>query len=88
VFVFPLVWLPIVLVLAGTGWQDHKFVQLGLLSCGIQPIVSTCIAMTKSDVKKYTMDLITLSYIRRPSPSEETHTENIHDTVVRECISL
>jgi len=48
-------------------------VQIGLLFCGIQPIVSTFMAMTKSDVKKYTMDLVTLSYIRKPSSSEETH---------------
>jgi hypothetical protein len=41
-------------------------------------IVSTCMAMTKSDVKKYTMDLLTLSYIRnKPSSIEETSTENI-----------
>jgi len=79
VFVFPLVWLPMALVVAGTGWQDQKIVQLKLLSCGIQPIVSTCMAMTKSDVKKYTMDLITLSYIRKPSSSEETRAENTND---------
>ena len=31
----------------------------------MQPIVSTCMAMTKSDVRKYTRDLITLSYVRK-----------------------
>jgi hypothetical protein len=40
---------------------------IGYLFCGIQPIVSTCMAMTKSDVRKYTQDLITLSYVRKAS---------------------
>ena len=40
------------------------FIPAGLLFVGIQPIVSTCMAMTKADVKKYVIELITLSYIR------------------------
>jgi hypothetical protein len=44
------------------GPQGFGFilVEIGLAICGIQPIISTFMAMTKSDVRKYTMDLITL----------------------------
>jgi hypothetical protein len=66
-------------VVSGTAVREGGLVQLGLLYCGIQPIVSTCMTMTKSDVKKYTMDLITLSCVRT-SLSEETHTGNINDS--------
>jgi hypothetical protein len=48
--------------------ENNKYANLiciGYLFCGIQPIVSTCMAMTKSDVRKYTRDLITLSYVRK-----------------------
>jgi hypothetical protein len=48
--------------------ENNKFSNLiciGYLFCGIQPIVSTCMAMTKSDVRKYTRDLFTLSYYVR-----------------------
>jgi hypothetical protein len=44
-----------------------NFICIGLLFCGIQPIVSTCMAMAKSDVRNYTRDLITLSYVRKAS---------------------
>jgi hypothetical protein len=44
---------------------------IGLLFCGIQPTVSTCMAMAKSDGKKYTIHLITLSYVRTTSVAEE-----------------
>jgi hypothetical protein len=69
------------LVVAGASLKEPFLVQIGLLFCGTQPIVSTCMAMTKSDVKKYTMDLLTLSYIRKPSSSEETRpSENVNDS--------
>jgi hypothetical protein len=82
VFVFYLIWLPgIFFVVYSTKFLSSKnrgfWVQIGFLFCGIQPIVSTCMAMTKSDVRKYTMDLVTLSYIRKPSSSKETRTGNI-----------
>ena len=37
---------------------------IGLLICGAQPLGSFCMAMTKSDVKKYVTKLLTLSYFR------------------------
>jgi hypothetical protein len=84
-----LIWLPamcsvvlgvaqqngVLLVIGAKIPGSGHFFQIGLLLCGIQPIVSTCMAMTKSDVRKYTMDLITLSYIRKSS-SQETRTES------------
>ena len=39
------------------------YYQTGLLFCSIQPIISTIMAMTKTDVRKYTYQLLTLSYI-------------------------
>jgi hypothetical protein len=56
-----------VFVVLGAATYDGLLVQIGLLFCGIQPIVSTCMAMTKSDVKKYTIDLMTSSYIHTSS---------------------
>ena len=41
-----------------------QLLQLGLLLCGLQPIVSTCMVMTKADVRKHTLKVVTLSYIR------------------------
>jgi hypothetical protein len=60
------------LVLLGLSNEEGLFIQIGLLFCGLQPIVSTCMAMTKYDVKKYTMDLITLSYNIRDKSSSST----------------
>ena len=57
------------LIVIGVVEKDrfYRYICIGYLFCGIQPIVSTCMAMTKSDVRKYTRDLITLSYIRKAS---------------------
>jgi hypothetical protein len=67
-------------VVFGSGWHVGFWFQIGLLFCGMQPIVSMCMAMTKPDVRKYTMDLITLPYIRTTSSSsQETRTENTND---------
>ena len=56
-----------VLIVIGAIKNDKfsKYICIGYLFCGIQPIVSTCMIMTKSDVRKYTKDLITLSYVRK-----------------------
>jgi hypothetical protein len=76
VFVFCIIWLPgMLFVVFGAANKNGILTQIGLIFCGIQPIVSMCIAMTKSDVRKNTMDLITLSYIRTTS-SEETQADN------------
>jgi hypothetical protein len=48
------------IVTYGAATQTGFWFQIGLIFCGIQPIISTFMAMTKSDVRKYTMDLITL----------------------------
>jgi hypothetical protein len=80
VFVFYLLWLPgIILVVIGASSRYRRLGQIGLLFCGIQPIISTCMAMTKTDVRKYTMNLVTLSYIRASSSEEETRADNGND---------
>jgi hypothetical protein len=85
VFVFCLIWLPgMLLLVIGASSKNRLLGQIGLLFCGIQPIVSTCMAMSKSDVRKYTMNLVTLSYIRTSSSSlsseEETRADNGNDS--------
>ena len=51
----------------------NDFVSLlGLIFCEIQPIVSTCIAMTsKSDVRKYTKNLV------KETPTNITEKNNV-----------
>jgi len=75
--VFNLIWLPGVFltVFGGTYYAKYSnLVAAGYLFCGIQPIVSTSLAMMKHDVRKYTIDLLTLSYIRKAPESTPTPT--------------
>ena len=51
------------IVTVGTAWNFGKIIQPGLLFVGLQPIVSTCMAMTKADVRKHTLNVVRLSYI-------------------------
>ena len=74
VLVFIFIWIPAIILITIGGDNSNVYVQsdkensrqlcIGLLLCAIQPIVSTCIAMTKSDVKRSVIDVITLSYFR------------------------
>ena len=73
--VFNLIWLPgmILGVIGGSHvWKYTKLAKVGLLFCGIQPIVSFCFAMMKLDVRNYTINLLTLSYIRKAQASTPT----------------
>jgi hypothetical protein len=61
VFVFCFIWLPgVYLVYIGATsrngiYQDGIYASVGLLLCGIQPIIIICmVIMTKSNVKKFT----------------------------------
>ena len=49
------------------GWHRTRapFVQIGLLFLSVQPIFLTIMAMTKTDVRKYTIELLTLPFIKR-----------------------
>ena len=68
------------LVVGAVKNLDHPgFICIGYLFCGIQPIVSTCMAMTKSDVRKYTRDLITISYVRKASALKQSGTDDDND---------
>ena len=53
------------------GVSVGMLITVGLLFVGIQPIVSACMVMTKADVKKYVIELITLSYIRTQQSQPE-----------------
>jgi len=70
---------------------------VGFLFCGVQPIVSTCIAMTKTDVRRYSSDLLTLSYVRNKislffstssSSNEQQHGIQIEGSPSWEAIKL
>ena len=64
IVVFFVVWLPgMLLLVIGTPTFNGELINIVLLFCAIQPILSTCMAMTKADVRNYCLDLITLSYI-------------------------
>ena len=51
------------LITVGDEKEKSKLYQAGLIFCAIQPIISTIMAMTKADVRKYTINLLTLSYL-------------------------
>ena len=62
--IFCLVWLPgMFLITVGDEKNMPNLYQAGLIFCAIQPIISTIMAMTKADVRKYTINLLTLSYL-------------------------
>jgi hypothetical protein len=48
----------------------------GLLLCAIQTIVSAGMALTKTDVRKYVIDLLTLSYCRHREEDQEHREED------------
>ena len=70
-----MIWLPgmaCVVIGAAKGRGNPTIAAVGYLFCGIQPIVSTSMAIMKADVKKYTRDLITLSFIRKTLDATST----------------
>ena len=73
VLVFIFIWIPAIILITIGGDNSNMYDEksdnskqlcIGLLLCAIQPIASMCIAMTKSDVKRSVIDVITLSYFR------------------------
>ena len=66
-------WLPgmYLTVIGSSNVGSFWPIPVGLLFVGLQPIFSTCMAMTKADVKKYVIELITLSYIRTKQSQPE-----------------
>ena len=44
-------------------WDNNELIQIGLLFVGLQPIASTCMVMTKADVRRHTLNVVRLSYI-------------------------
>ena len=52
-----------VLVVFGASTDTGILIQPGLLFVGMQPTVSACMAMTKADVRKHTLNVVQLSYI-------------------------
>ncbi|OEU05879.1 hypothetical protein FRACYDRAFT_257659 [Fragilariopsis cylindrus CCMP1102] len=81
IVVFLVFWLPAISLMVISGYvrsrdiRDYvenpssyinpKLFPIGLLICSIQAIVSTGMALTKTDVRKHVLDLLSLSYCRR-----------------------
>lgn len=53
--------------------------MIGSLFCVIQPIISFGFAMMKLNVRKYTTDLLTLSYLRKATELIPTSTSTAVD---------
>jgi len=69
ILVFVVFWLPGMSLVIMSHLGDYFpipyegiFAVIGLIFCGLQPVGSFIMAMTKSDVKKYVIKLVTLSY--------------------------
>jgi len=78
VLVFLLTWIPGLLLLdvgafGPVGNSNQPLANIGILLLTLQPTLSVCLAMTKSDVRKYLYDLVTLSYFR----TKETISDNV-----------
>ena len=80
--VFGLFWIPgMCFVIIGVTRPDNPFFskntttvrmyQVGLYFVSLQPIASTLMAMTKTDVRNYTKKLLTLSYVFNARNKEE-----------------
>ena len=59
-----------------TKQSNSSLFPAGLLLCAIQSIVSTGMALTKTDVRKCVIDLLTLSYCRRCDKVQEDSSLN------------
>lgn len=63
VAVFIGIWLPRGFLIYWADWTGQKWADLvAQYVVAIQPILTTCLVLTKSDAKKYIQDLVTLSY--------------------------
>ena len=82
VIVFGLFWIPgMCFVIIGVSRPENpayaknatslRLYQVGLYFVSLQPIASTLMAMTKTDVRNYTKKLLTLSYVFNARNKEE-----------------
>jgi len=76
--VFGACWIPFVIINSvGGTWRF----SVAFLTLAMQQILSTSVAMTKSDVRKHIIDLLTLSYVRAKSQEPRgTSTEELQAT--------
>jgi len=76
VVIFCVIWIPGSLLLFLGQYNDDLFYRvyaIYFLCCAIESILSNCMVLTKSDVRKYIFDLITFSYIRSTNSEEEDY---------------
>jgi len=73
ILVFVLTSIPgLILIMIGFWYLlyiDHWYIPIAFIFFALQSILSTMLAMTKSDVRKYVVNLLTLSYCRH-KPAE------------------
>jgi len=75
--VFLSIWFPIFIffTLASVSDQTWTITAMNFL-LPIQPVISFFVILTKADAKKYILDLVTLSYLRR-KPNENTTIKSV-----------
>jgi len=88
--VFVAVWLPSLCLTAyGVKTVDSKgwvFVLTGILTA-LQPLLTFCVVLTKSDVRGYILDLITLSFLFGGKDDGKKDFSNKNTTLVGKSIS-
>ena len=90
ILVFFLTWIPgLTLIIYGTSaWSTYNlpmYANIGYLFCALQSILSTVLAMTKSDVRKYVANLLTLLYCCHKSAEPEPEEAAGMETDEWEC---
>jgi len=74
VVVFCFIWIPAFILLFLGQFNNDLFYRVYVvffLVCAIESILSNCMVLTKSDVRKYVFDLITLSCIRSTNSQQD-----------------
>jgi len=78
--VFYVIWLPgMICVIIGSSLpvvynRIYCTITLGYIACSIHPIVSFAMVMAKSDVRKFTLNFISLSYLRSSTETKISNT--------------
>jgi len=68
IIVFVFIWIPgMILITCGAAYDGEKdigrYMSVGYLFASIQPVLSLIALMTKADVRKCIVDVVTLSFI-------------------------
>jgi len=65
IMVFIVIWIPVHLLQRWGAWFESSWVTVVIFwLLAIQPILTFCMILTKTDARKYIWDLVTLSYLK------------------------